>query len=143
MYGALDISTSGMIAQRTRLEVIAANIANQNTLLDANGNIAPYQRRIAAFAPGDPAAKARGGRSLGVHVAEIALDPTPAQPREYDPDSPYAYKDGPYKGYVAATNVNPVVEQINAIEAARAYEANVAAAEAIKQMTAQALRLIA
>ena len=143
MYGALDISTSGMIAQRTRLEVIAANIANQNTLLDAHGNIAPYQRRIAAFAPGDPAAKGAQGRGLGVHVAEIALDPTPAQPREYDPDSPYAYTDGPYKGYVAATNINPIVEQINAIEAARAYEANVAAAEAIKQMTAQALRLIA
>lgn len=143
MYGALDISTSGMIAQRTRLEVIAANIANQNTLLDSQGNVRPYQRRIAQFAPGDPAAKLGTGRAMGVHVAEIGLDPTPPQPREYDPSSPYAYTDGPYKGYIAATNINPVVEQINAIEAARAYEANVAAAEAIKQMTAQALRLIA
>lgn len=143
MYGTLDISTSGMIAQRTRLEVIAANIANQNTLLDSQGNLRPYQRRIVQFAPGDPASRTAGARGLGVRVAAIELDQTPAQPREYDPDSPYAYKDGPYKGYVAATNVNPVVEQINAIEAARAYEANVAAAEAFKQMTAQALRLIA
>lgn len=140
MYGALDISTSGMIAQRTRLEVIAANLANQGTLLDAEGKLSPYQRRIVRFAP---AKAGRGGEVMGVRVAAIELDPTPPQPRKYDPESPYAYKDGPYKGYVAETNVNPVVEQINAVEAARAYEANIAAAEAIKQMTAQALRLIA
>ena len=54
MYGALDISTSGMIAQRTRLEAIAANIANKDTILDEAGRNNPFQRRVAYFAPGDP-----------------------------------------------------------------------------------------
>ena len=143
MYGSLDISTSGMIAQRTRLAVIQANIANRNTILDAQGNVNPYRRRIVHFAPGDPTARTAQGRQLGVHVAEIQLDPTPVQPREYDPSNPYAYKSGPYKGYVPDTNINPIVEQINALEASRAYEANIAAAEATKTMISQALRLLA
>ncbi len=143
MYGSLDISTSGMVAQRVRLETIQANIANSNTILDSAGNISPFRRRMAMFAPGSPASSNPSARQLGVHVAQIALDPTPAKPREYDPDSPYAYTSGPFKGYVAATNVNPVVEWVNALEAGRAYEANVAAAEATKSMTAQALRLLA
>lgn len=143
MYGSLDISTSGMIAQRTRLAVIQANIANQHTILDSQGNVNPYRRRMAHFAPGDPTARSAEGRRLGVHVAEIQLDPAPARPGEYDPTNPYAYKSGPYKGYVPATNVNPVIEQVNALEASRAYEANAAAAEATKTMISQALRLLA
>jgi flagellar basal-body rod protein FlgC len=78
-----------------------------------------------------------------VRVARIDLDPTPVQPGEWDPSSPYAFKDGPFKGYVARTNVNTVTETVNAMEAVRAYEANVMAAEATKQMFAAALRLIA
>lgn len=143
MYGSLDISTSGMIAQRTRLAVIQSNIANRNTILDADGNVNPYRRRMVHFAAGDPTACTAQGRQFGVHVAEIQLDPAPAQPREYDPSNPYAYKSGPYKGYVPDTNINPVVEQINAMEASRAYEANIAAAEATKTMISQALRLLA
>jgi flagellar basal-body rod protein FlgC len=143
MYGSLDISTSGMIAQRTRLEVISANIANQNTLIDAEGRLNPYRRRMAMFAPGNPGASSAQGRNLGVHVAEIALDPAGPRPIRHDPGNPLAFKSGPYKGYVAETNVNSVVENINALEAVRAYEANVMAAEAGKQMTASALRLIA
>ncbi len=143
MYGALDISTSGLIAQRTRLEVISANVANQNTLLDSSGNLNPYKRRVAMFAPGAPGASDPAARTLGVHVQTIELDATPAQPGKYDPDDPYAYKSGPLKGYVATTNVNPVVEEINALEARRAYEANISAAETTKAMFTQALRLIA
>ncbi len=143
MYGSLDISTSGMVAQRIRLESIQANIANANTILDAQGNVSPFQRRMVMFAPGAPSSSNPSARELGVHVAQIELDRTPVRPREYDPDSPYAYKTGPYKGYVASTNINPVVEHVNALEAGRAYEANVAAAEATKTMIAQALRLLA
>jgi flagellar basal-body rod protein FlgC len=143
MYGALDIAVSGMIAQRVRLDVITANIVNKDAVLDTRNEINPYRRREAFFAPGDPSATTPEGRKYGVHVAEIGLDPTAVQPRVYDPTSPYAYKNGPYKGYVAATNVNPVVEQINQMEAIRAYEANVVAAETTKTMMAQALRLLA
>ena len=138
MYGALDISTSGMIAQRTRLTTIAANIANSNTLVNAQGEYAPYRRRIVTFTPGDPGARGGEGQSMGVHVSGIDLDRSPFVPK-HDPDSPYADE----RGYVMTPNINPVVEQINAMETARAYEANVVAAETTKTMMAQALRLLA
>jgi flagellar basal-body rod protein FlgC len=142
MYGSLDISTSGMIAQRTRMNAIAANIANRGAILDAKGNVNPYRARHVHFAAGDPTGATPEARAMGVHVAKIELDDSPPNLR-WDPGSPYAYKSGPKQGWVPETNVNPVVEQINALDASRAYEANVVAAEAAKTMMAQALRLIA
>ncbi len=143
MYGILDISTSGMVAQRTRLQVVSANIANESAILDSEGRLNPYKRRFAVLAPGNPGASSRAGRTLGVHVAQIEVDQAPPRLREYNPDHPFAYKDGPYKGYVAETNINTTLENINAMEAVRAYEANVMAAEATKQMVTAALRLLA
>lgn len=147
MFGALDISTSGMVAQRTRLEVVSANIANQGTLLDSQGRLSPYQRRFAILAPGNPgdppgAAARSDAVAPGVRVVDIAIDRSPPRLRTYDPDSPVAFKDGPFKGYVAETNINSTIEQINAMEAVRAYEANVMAAEATKQMIGASLRLL-
>ncbi|MEC9374268.1 MAG: flagellar basal body rod protein FlgC [Planctomycetota bacterium] len=146
MYGALEISTSGMIAQRTRINVIAANIANASTVMDSEGNAMPYQRRIALFSEGASSGRP-GDRSLGVRVQQIALDDAPFR-QVYDPSHPLAAKEtdesrGLVEGYVRYPNVDTTVETINSIEAARAYEANVAAAEATKSMLAQALRLIA
>jgi len=141
MFGSLDISTSGMIAQRERMASIAANIANRNTILDADGNVNPYRRRMVHFAPGDPSATSAQGRSMGVRVAKIEIDQSDFN-YEWDPTNPYAFKDGPRAGYVPTPNVNSVVEQINAMEASRAYEANVVAAEATKTMLAQALRIL-
>ena len=138
MYGSLDISTSGMIAQRTRLSVISANIANRGTILDEEGNYSPYLRRHVMFSSGDPSSGTRAGRSMGVHVREIQQNPD-ALVEKYEPGNPFADE----RGYVKVPDINPVVEQINAMEAARAYEANVAAAEASKQMHAQALRMLA
>lgn len=143
MYGTLDISTSGLVAQRARLDAIAANLANMNTILDSSGKVNPYRRKEVFFAPGSPGAASAEGRSFGVHIAAIQEERTLPTPREYDPDNPFAYKDGPWKGYVAGTNVNPMVEMVNQVDAARAYEANIMAAEATKQMMASALRLIA
>jgi len=142
LYGALDISTSGMIAQRTRLTAITANIANKDAILDSQGRVNPYRRRHVFFAPGDPSAHTPAGRSLGVHVAGIEADQDAIR-YEYQPGSPFAVKEGRWKGYVPKPDINPVVEQINAMEAVRAYEANVIAAEASKTMMAQAMRLIA
>jgi flagellar basal-body rod protein FlgC len=138
VYGALDISTSGLIAQRTRLASISANMANINTLQDAKGDYNPYRRREVFFAPGDPAAKSQDGRGLGVHVARIGINQE-ALRAKWDPTSPFADKDG----MVMVPDINPAVEQINALEASRAYEANIVAAEATKTMMAQALRLLA
>lgn len=143
MYGALDIAVSGMVAQRVRSEVITANIVNKDAILDANGEVNPFQRRMTMLAPGDPTASTAAGRKLGVHVAQVSLDPTPFQPRVYDPASPYAYKEGRLKGWVAGTNINSVVEQTDNMEAARAYEACAVAAETTKAMMAQGLRLLA
>jgi flagellar basal-body rod protein FlgC len=134
MFGSLDTSTSALVAQRTRMNVIAANLANANSIYDADGNHAPFRRRIAVFASGDPAR----GSAHGVHVAEIMLDDAPFK-KVYEPGNPHADE----KGYVNYPNVDPVMEQINALEASRAYEANVTAAEATKAMMNASLRLLA
>lgn len=134
MFGSLNISTSGLIAQRTRMDTIAANLANKNTIEDANGNYAPYRRRIPVFATGDPSS----GSSAGVHVDEIMLDQSPLR-KVLEPNSPFADKDG----YVKYPNIDTTTEMINAIEATRAYEANITAAEATKSMIQSSLRLLA
>ncbi len=138
MYGTLDISVSGMIAQRTRMNAIQANIANMNTLEDAEGNFAPYLRRSAMFAPGDPTARTQAGRAMGVHVAGIDIEEGALTTR-YEPGHPYADE----KGYLTIPDINPLMEQVNAMEASRAYEANVSAAETTKAMMNAALRLLA
>lgn len=138
MYGSLDISTSGMIAQRTRMNVIASNIANANSLQNARGEYEPYLRRAAMFTPGDPNAAGRTGRSMGVHVSDIEIE-TDALRRDYRPGNRFADADG----YVMVPDIDPTIEWVNAMQASRAYEANVAAAETTKSMMAQALRLLA
>ncbi|MEM1329310.1 MAG: flagellar basal body rod protein FlgC [Planctomycetota bacterium] len=138
MYGALETSVSGMVAQRTRHAVIAANMANSSTLLNAEGEYEPYLRREVFFAPGNPSADSPDGKANGVHVKTIEAD-LDALRAEYRPNSPYADD----RGYVMVPDISPVVEQVNAMDAARAYEANLAAAEATKGMMAQALRLLA
>lgn len=142
MLGSLDASVSGMIAQRIRLTAIASNIANRDTILDANGDPNPYRRRFVVMAPGDPSAAGGKGSPHGVHIQSIELDMSEFNLRE-DPGSPYAIQDGPHKGYVRTPNIDPFTEQADALEAERAYEANIAAAEAAKSMVAQALRIIA
>ncbi len=134
MYGSLDISTSGLIAQRTRLNIVAANVANARNILNAQGEYDPYRRRFAVFASGDPAV----GSAQGVHVADIGIDEGPLRP-VLEAGSPYADEDG----YVYYPNVEPVIEQMNAMEAARAYEANISALEATKSMFSVALQIIA
>lgn len=134
MYGALDISTSALVAHRTRLNVIAANIANQKTVLNENDEYAPYRRRYVVLGQGDPA----HGQTEGVHVASIEIDDSPLN-RRYEPGSPFADAEG----YVLYPNVNPVIETMDAMLAVRAYEANITAIEATKSMMSVALRLIA
>jgi flagellar basal-body rod protein FlgC len=134
MFGSLDISTSALVAQRTRLEVASANLANKDAIYDAHGNYAPFRRRMAMIAPGDPTS----GNPLGVHVQQIALDKSAFQPR-YDPGNPNADKNG----NVYYPNIDPTFEMVNALDASRAYEANITAAEATKSMIQSSLRLLA
>jgi flagellar basal-body rod protein FlgC len=139
MFGSLNISTSGMVAQRVRMDVVAGNIANASTTADAAGRPAPYRRRIATFGPGDPS---QGSGAPGVHVAAIAKDPSDFR-LVYDPSHPQAMRSGPKQGYVQFPNVDLATEMVNGMEAARAYEANMAAFETSKAMISQAMRILA
>jgi len=134
MFGSLNVSTSALVAQRTRLETTAANLANRSSIYDAQGEYNPYRRRIAVLAPGDPSS----GSSQGVHVREIMLDSRPLR-EVYEPGHPEADANG----YVKYPNVDNAMEMVNALEVSRAYEANITAAEATKQMVRSSLRLLA
>ncbi len=134
MFGSLDISSSGLVAQRIRMETISSNLANRDSINDANGNYSPFRRRIAIFAPGDPSRDS----DEGVHVKQIMLDRSPFR-KVYEPGHPYADANG----YVSYPNIDPTMEAVNALEASRAYEANITAAEATKSMLQQSLRLLA
>lgn len=142
MYGVLDISTSGLVAQRTRLNAVAANLANKDAILDSNGVVNPYRERSVILSAGNPDSTSEAGEGWGVQVTAIVEDQgEPAL--KLDPGNPYAYKSGPKAGYVPVPNIDPVKQTVNAMEASRAYEANIAAAEATKQMMLTALRLLA
>jgi flagellar basal-body rod protein FlgC len=116
--------------------VIASNIANANSLQNARGEYDPYRRRAAMLAAGDPGSPRGGG--LGVRVSEIDIDQDALRP-EYRPGHRFADKDG----YVMVPDIDTTMEWVNALQASRAYEANVVAAETTKSMMAQALRLLA
>jgi flagellar basal-body rod protein FlgC len=132
MFDSLDIGASGLLAQRTRMDTIAGNVANINTTRNEKGEPIPYRRRIAMFQAGSPDGKA------GVHVSRIDIDPPPFQKR-YEPGNKDADKDG----YVAYPNVDLSIEYVNMLEASRAYDANVTMMETSKAMLNSSLRLIA
>jgi flagellar basal-body rod protein FlgC len=134
MLDVLDMGASGLLAQRTRLDTIAGNIANVNTTHDASGKVNPYRRRFVVFAPGS----ADGSSETGVHVQNIGQDPSPLT-RKFEPGNPDADKDG----YVSYPNVDLSIEFVNALEASRAYEANVTMMETAKSMFSSSLRLLA
>src|SRR6266850_4068562 len=134
MFDSLDISASALLAQRTRMDTIAGNIANMNTTRNARGEPVPYRRRFAVFATGRPDAPGKAG----VSVAKIEIDRGPFR-KEYQPNHPDRDKDG----YVSYPNIDLAVEYVNALEASRAYEANVTAMEVSKAMMNASLRLLA
>jgi len=132
MFGSLDTSTSAMVAQRTRMEVISANVANKNSIYNAEGEYEPYRRQIPILAEGGP----DGG--AGAHIEQIKLDQSEFR-KQYKPGHPEANENG----YVNYPNVNSVMSRVNAMEANRAYQANVSAAQATKSMLQSSMRLLA
>jgi flagellar basal-body rod protein FlgC len=137
MFTSMDISTSGLVAQRTRMDVIAGNIANMHVTEDENGNPNPYQRRFVVFQSGSKA-----GKDLGVQAAKVEKDNSNFE-MKYDPGHKDAIKEGPNAGYVQYPNIDPAIEYVNAMEAARAYEANLASFDLSKGMVTSSLRLLA
>jgi flagellar basal-body rod protein FlgC len=126
---ALNVSASGLAAQRTRLNATASNVANVQSTRGPDGG--PYQRLDVVFRSVDV-----GDGVAGVRVDEIRRDE--AEPQTvYDPGHPDA--DG--EGYVAMPNVNLVEEMVNMITAQRAYEANASAIDVAKNMARAAISI--
>lgn len=131
IFKAMQISASGLTAERLRLDLISSNIANAQSTRTAEGG--PYRRKAAVFA--EAMDKARGA-GQGVQVAAITEDRTP--PRlVYQPEHPDANEEG----YVEYPNVNIIQEMVDMITATRAYEANVTAMNASKNMFLKALEI--
>jgi flagellar basal-body rod protein FlgC len=138
MLPALDISTSALVAQRLRMNAISSNLANMSTTHNEEGELVPYQPRFVIFQTDDTVA-AHG--AAGVKVSSVEIDDV--EPLyKYQPNHPDAISEGPYKGYVAYPNVNMMTEFTDALEAARAYEANLGAIEIAKSMAQQTLRIL-
>ncbi len=132
MFTSINTASSGLTAQRFRMDVIANNIANANTTRTTKGG--PYIRKRVILMPTDSKVKYELkflprkfspiiGR--GVRVLRVEEDKTPLR-LVYDPTHPDAIKSGPKKGYVQMPNVNIVTEMVDMISASRSYEANVA-----------------
>ncbi|AHZ83765.1 flagellar basal body rod protein FlgC [Bdellovibrio bacteriovorus] len=138
----MRISSSGMAAQRMRMNTIASNIANINTTQTPEGG--PYRRKDVVF-EAMPDAKNFGeiisstdpaGSFQRVQVTDVISD-RKAPLLKYEPDHPDANADG----YVAYPNINLMEEMTNMIQASRSYEANVTAVQASKDMALSALEI--
>jgi flagellar basal-body rod protein FlgC len=146
MFSSLEVSASGLTAERMRMDVTAENLANAETTRTANGG--PYRRKQVVLqeipstgfgAALTSAMGSTGGSTAagGVKVAGIQEDQAPLR-QVYDPGHP----DADAKGYVQMPNVQPVEEMVNLISAQRAYEANVTAMQSAKQMFSRTLDLL-
>jgi flagellar basal-body rod protein FlgC len=137
----MNVSASGMTAQRLRLDIISQNIANVNTTRDENGNV--YRRKTVVFSEkdvtpfGDILMKTAGTAGNGVKVTQVSEDDKTALRKVYDPSHPDADEDG----YVSYPNVNVVQEMTDMIDATRSYEANVTAFNATKNMALKGLEV--
>jgi flagellar basal-body rod protein FlgC len=138
-FTAMEVSATGLNAERTRLNVASSNLANAQTTKGPNGQ--PYQRHdvlLRATGTSGNVSGAQAGDSAaaisGVSVAGIQNDTSPPR-MEYDPGHPDANADG----YVAYPNVNPVEEMVDMITASRAYQAGVTALDSAVNLAERAL----
>ncbi len=141
IFNAMDVAATGMTAQRTRMDIIAQNIANVNTTRDENGEV--YKRQTVVFQQNSNVTfdtvlsnKLESFQAKGVKIAAIVEDTTEGA-MVYDPTHP----DADENGYVTYSNVNTVTEMTNLIDASRSYEASATAFEAAKSMAAKGLEL--
>ncbi|RJP73375.1 MAG: flagellar basal body rod protein FlgC [Candidatus Abyssobacteria bacterium SURF_17] len=134
ILSALDISATGLYAERTRMNVIANNLANVNSTRTPEGG--PFRRQFVVLR-GAEITDASSTGSVGVKVVGVVDDPS-AFPLVYNPGHPDANADG----YVAMPNVNVVEEMVDMMTAVRAYEANITAIDATKGMVRRSLDII-
>ncbi len=147
MFENINTSSSGLTAQRTRMDIISDNIANVNTTRTPEGE--PYRRKMPVFSSRDDetapsfsnfirgrlrAGSSRTGGERGVEITEIAEDESPFK-TVYEPEHP----DADEEGYVEKPNVDITMEMVDMIDASRAYEANINAMDTSTDMAMRAL----
>ena len=140
-FTSMEVSASGLAAERTRMNMASSNLANAHTTRGADGG--PYARKTVSLESVDvmrgPALSFDNvfeGTAKGVRVAGIEEDQN--TPRlEYDPGHP----DADINGYVAYPNVNPVEEMVDMITASRAYEAGITALDTAVSMAERATEI--
>ncbi|WIV10853.1 flagellar basal body rod protein FlgC [Proteiniborus sp. MB09-C3] len=142
MFNSIDISATGMTAERTRMEIISKNIANASVTRTSSGM--PYRRQMVVFKQNEASPFSAYlsefsnelQKAKGVKVSEIVEDKTPFK-QIYEPGHP----DADNNGYVQMPNVDITTEMVDMISATRAYEANMSAINSAKNMALKALEI--
>jgi len=139
LFTSMQVSASGMAAQRTRAEMLVENMANTETTRTPEGG--PYKRKDVVFASqlqqSPFSASFQNATTEGVSVADVITDSRASEMR-YQPGHP----DADANGYVAFPNMNPAEEMVNLMNAQRSYEGNVAAMSAVKDMITHSIELM-
>jgi len=132
LFNVFQVSSSAMTAQSMRLNAVASNLANADSVVSSDGK--PYRAKQVVF-EATPMGNT-GQSSTGVRVRQVVEDPSPAR-MVYDPKNPAADE----KGYVAFSNVNVVDEMTNMISASRSYQTNVEVMNTAKTMMLRTLSI--
>ena len=135
IISGIDITAGALNAQKTRLDIVAQNIANAQTTRTAAGG--PYQRQVVSFETELIRNQGSTGPGLqSVRVAQVTTDRTPGQ-QVYNPQHPDASSDG----LVTMPNVNLSQEMVDLITASRTYEANLSVVKTARQMAMRTLEI--
>jgi flagellar basal-body rod protein FlgC len=135
LFQGMRASSSGMAAERIRIDVVAKNLANAEVTSTPDGG--PYRREVVRFAPILQRTEDGKKAIAGVRVSAIEHDTWTPFERVRIPGHP----DADANGWVTMPNVNPTLEMADLITAVRAYEANANAAESFTRMAERAIRL--
>lgn len=136
MFNSLDVSTSALVAQRTRLDVISSNLANMSTTRNERGEPEAYTPRYVTFQTDASLSTSGGGQ--GVKVASVDHDNVEPL-MKYQPGHP----DANAEGYVGYPNIDMTTEFVDALSATRAYEANIGVIEITKDLGQRTLQILA
>jgi flagellar basal-body rod protein FlgC len=131
MLGIFNVAGSAVSAQAQRLNVVASNLANADTVAGPDGQA--YKARQVVF---QTALTGSSPAEAGVTVSNVTEDPTPGR-RVHDPKHPQADAEG----YVTYSNVNAVEEMVNMISASRSYQNNVEVMNTAKSLLMKTLQM--
>ncbi|NRF70328.1 flagellar basal body rod protein FlgC [Aquincola sp. S2] len=134
MFQIFDVSGSAVSAQSQRLNTVASNLANADTVAGPDGQA--YKARQVVFQTTLMGAVEGGPQGAGVRVSNVIEDATPGR-RVHDPKHPGADATG----YVTYSNVNPVEEMVNMISASRSYQNNIEVMNTAKSLLLKTLQL--